>query len=76
VYGVPSRDEKAIATSIGVHAFFVKDYLNAAKRYSYSSIEKIILLLHHYNLKSIGINDSGTSDAMLLKEMAVKIMAD
>ncbi len=76
VYGVPTRDEKTISASIGVHSFFVKDYVGAAQRYSYSSIEKIILLLHHYNLKSIGINDPGTADAMLLKEMVVKMMAD
>ena len=76
VYGVPSRDEKTIAAAIGVHAFFVKDYLQAAQRYSAQGIEKIILLLHQYNLKSIGIDDAGTEDALLLKEMVVKMMTD
>ena len=76
VYGVPSRDEKTIAAAIGVHAFFVKDYLQAAQRYSVQGIEKIILLLHQYNLKSIGIDDAGTEDALLLKEMVVKMMTD
>ncbi len=76
VYGVPSRDEKTIAAALGVHHFFVKDYLQAAQRYSAQGVEKIILLLHQYNLKSIGIDDAGTSDAMLLKEMVVKMMTD
>ena len=76
VYSVPSRDEKAIAAGIGVNAFFVKDYLNAARQYSATSIEKLLLLLHQYNLKSIGIDSIDTSDAMLLKEMTVKIMMD
>jgi len=31
-------------------------------------------LLHQYNLKSIGIGDSGTDDAQLLKEMVVKMI--
>ncbi|MEO7444203.1 MAG: DNA polymerase III subunit delta [Ferruginibacter sp.] len=42
--------------------------------YGYDGVEKIILLLHHYNLRSIGIGDTGTEDASLLKEMVVKIM--
>ena len=37
-------------------------------------IEKLILLLHQYNLKGIGINDTGNSDAMLMKEMVVKMI--
>jgi DNA polymerase-3 subunit delta len=47
----------------------------AVKNYGYEGVEKVILLLHHYNLKSIGVNDTGTEDASLLKEMVVKMMA-
>jgi DNA polymerase-3 subunit delta len=76
IYSVPSRDEKAIAAAIGVNAFFVKDYLSAAQQYSASTIERILLLLHKYNLKSIGIDSIDVSDAMLMKEMVVKMMMD
>ncbi len=76
IYGVPTRDEKALSTAIGVHSFFVKDYLQASQRYTHGQIEKLILLLHQYNLRSIGIGDGGTPDAQLLKEMVVKIMSD
>jgi DNA polymerase-3 subunit delta len=31
--------------------------------------------LHEYNLRSIGINDGGTEDSSLLKEMVVKMIA-
>jgi DNA polymerase-3 subunit delta len=75
VYSVPVKDEKSLAAAIGVHAFFAKDYLQAAKVYRQQQAENIILLLHEYNLKSIGINDSGTDDALLLKEMIVKMMS-
>jgi DNA polymerase-3 subunit delta len=51
-----------------------KQALQACNVYGISGIEKILLLLHQYNLRSIGINDSGTEDAELLKEMVVKIM--
>lgn len=76
VYSVSSRDEKSLAAAIGVNNFFVKDYLQAAQQYSASSIERLLLLLHQYNLKSIGINSIDTSDALLLKEMTAKIMMD
>lgn len=76
IYSVPSKDEKALATAIGVNSFFIKDYVNAARQYSAPTIERLLLLLHEYNLKSIGIDSIDTSDAMLLKEMAVKIVMD
>ncbi len=75
IYSVPSRDDKAIAAAIGVHAFFAKDYIQAATRYSHHEIEKLLLLLHQYNLRGLGVNDAGSSDAMLLKEMVVKMIA-
>jgi DNA polymerase-3 subunit delta len=75
IYGLNSRDEKAVAAEMGVNAWFVKDYLKAATVYSYQETERLLLLLSEYNLKSVGINDTGTEDASLLKEMVVKIMA-
>ena len=75
IYGVPSRDDKAIAAAIGVNAWFVKDYVQAAGRFSSVEIEKLLLLLHQYNLKGLGVNNAGHSDAMLLKEMVVKMIA-
>ena len=64
-----------MATAIGVHAFFVKEYLQTATRFSNDEVEKLILLLHQYNLKGLGIDDPGNSDAMLMKEMVVKMIA-
>ncbi|MGE9310406.1 DNA polymerase III subunit delta [Niabella sp. CJ426] len=73
VYGA-SGGEDAIAKQIGVGPFFVKSYLQASKTYSFRDVEKILLLLHSYNLKSLGINTARVEDAELLKEMVVKIM--
>ena len=75
IYGLNTRDEKTIASSLGINAFFIKDYLRTTTMYSYAEIEKLLLLLSDYNLKSIGINSTGTSDASLLKEMVVKMIA-
>lgn len=74
IFGAGTSDEKTIATNIGVNPFFMKEYLQAARLYTYPGVEKALLLLHHYNLKSVGVGDTGTEDASLLKEMVVKIM--
>lgn len=44
------------------------------KNYGYTGVEKLLLLLHHYNLRSIGIGDSGSSGPMLMKEMVAKMV--
>ena len=74
IFGSGARDDKTIAISIGVNPFFMKEYLLAARLYTYPGVEKALLLLHHYNLKSVGVGDTGTEDASLLKEMVVKMV--
>ncbi len=69
-----SGNEKTLAFSIGVPEFKIKDYIQAAKRYSTLLVERNILLLHQYNLRSVGIDDAGTSDGLLLKELLVKMI--
>lgn len=75
LYGVDSKDQKSMASVIGVNPYFIEDYVTAARKYEYAGITRALLLLHEYNLKSIGINDPGTSDAQLMKEMVVKMMS-
>jgi DNA polymerase-3 subunit delta len=75
VFGQSASDEKSVAAAIGVNPYFVKDYLAAARNYSYAGIEQGLLLLHACNLKSVGIGSAGTEDGALLKELAVKIMS-
>jgi len=74
IFGQNAKDERTIATNIGVNPWFVKDYMATAKNYGFEGIQAALLLLHQYNLRSVGIDDVGTSDASLLKEMVVKIM--
>jgi DNA polymerase-3 subunit delta len=75
IHGLNTRDEKTVAALLGINPFFIKDYLKAANIYTYPDVEKLLLLLSDYNLKSIGINNSGTPDASLLKEMVFKMIA-
>ena len=75
IYGAGSQDEKTVAATIGVNPYFIRDYLQAARVYSYPSVEKALLLLHQYNLKSIGVGSAAVEDASLMKELVVKMMA-
>ena len=75
LYSLPNITEQSVAAALGVNPFFVKEYIATARRYDYEGIEKVLLLLHQYNLRSIGVHDAGTSDAGLLKELAVKMIA-
>lgn len=74
LFGVSSQDEKAAAAAIGVNPYFIRDYMFAAGNYGYAGTEQALLLLHEYNLRSIGINDAGTADASLMKEMILKMI--
>jgi len=74
LFGQSSNDEKAMAAAIGVNPFFIKDYKAAANNYKYEGVESILLLLHEYNLKSVGVNSINTEDGSLLKEMVLKMM--
>ncbi len=73
IFGVQG-DEKALASAIGVNPYFIKDYIAAAKNYAYEGVERILLLLHEYNLRSVGVNNAGAEDSSLMKEMVVKMM--
>ena len=69
------NNEAAIASALGVHPFFAKDYIAAARTYGHEGVDRTLLLLHAYNLKNIGIGNGGSSESDLLKEMMVKIMS-
>lgn len=76
VFGSAERSEEALKPLFNYNIYSARQGILAAKNYGYIGIEKTILLLHYYNLRSIGVNDVGTEDASLLKEMVVKIMAE
>lgn len=74
IYGMDNKSEQALF-GIFRNNYAVKAAQQAMSNFGYEGVEKILLLLHQYNLKSIGINDGGTEDSDLMKEMVVKMMA-
>ena len=76
VYGLKDKSDAVLKPMFYFNPVSLSQAKEAMKFYGFSGIERMLLLLHHYNLKSIGIGDNGTPGAQLMKEMAVKIMMD
>ena len=74
IFGMADKSEAAVKPFFYNNPYAAKEALATAKMYGYDGVERALLLLHEYNLKSVGVNDSGTSDGSLLKEMVVKMM--
>lgn len=70
----PTKSSKELAGLLGVSPFFIRDYTDAARKYHQVGAERAILFLHEYNLRSLGVQDSGTESSELLKELVYKIM--
>ena len=69
------HSENALKPLFYYNVFAAKQAATAIKNYGFSGAEKIMLLLHQYNLKSIGIHNASVEDGSLLKEMIFKITA-
>ncbi len=76
IFGMPDKSEAALKPQFYYNAIAVKNALETIRNYGYDGIERILLLLHHYNLKGVGVGDTGTADASLMKEMVVKMMVN
>jgi DNA polymerase-3 subunit delta len=75
VFGLSDKSENALKPHFYNNIIAARQAANTMKNYGYEGVERVILLLHHYNLKSVGVDDAGSSDAALLKELAVKMIA-
>lgn len=71
---VKNKSAENIASVLQVNPFFVKDYQQAARSFSYEKVVNIISYLREYDTRSKGYNDTGTEAGELLKEMIYKIL--
>ena len=74
VFGMKDKSEAALKPHFYFNGNAVKNAMDTINNYGYDGIERILLLLHHYNLKGVGVGDTGTSDASLMKEMVAKMV--
>lgn len=74
LYSLRGADSQTQAAQLGVQPYFLGEYQSSAQKYSFQQVERALLLIHHYNLKSVGIHQAKSTEADLMKELAVKIM--
>ena len=68
------KSKSTIATMLGVNPFFVNDYLDAVRNYSWMACMTCIEVLREYDLRSKGYNTGEISQKELYREMLYKLM--
>ena len=68
------KSKTNVASSLGVHPFFVGDYERSAKNYSVNKLKSIFAYLREYDLKSKGVDRGSATEGELLKELVFKIL--
>ncbi len=68
------KSQNNAAAVLGVHPFFVKDYVVAAKNYNIRKLVEIISILREYDMKSKGWGNVSASPADLQREMIYRIL--
>ncbi len=67
-------DPKELASIVGCQPFLLNQYKNTARLYSRDKLIRVIGYLREYDLRSKGVNDTGTDGGELLKELIFKIL--
>ncbi len=68
------RNKKAVAATLKVNPFFLKEYEMAGRAYTPKKVVQIIGWLREYDLRSKGKNNVSTPDGELLRELIYKIL--
>jgi len=71
---LPDKSDRAVAPTLGINPFFVKDYAAAAKRYNAMKTFRIIGYFREIDARLKGINNPSAKDEDLWKELIYKIL--
>lgn len=74
IFHMNDKSERALSPLFYNNPHAARQAMETMINYSYSGVEQALLLFYEYNLKSVGINNAGLSDASLMKELAFKLM--
>ena len=74
VHFLPNKSKDAVATALKVHPFVASQMINAAKVFNPKKIASNISILHEYDLKSKGINNSTFPQNELMRELLFRIL--
>ena len=73
-HGLENKQERNVASKLGVNPYFVKDYISAAHNYPMRKVSQIISILREFDVKSKGVGANAIPQGDLLKELMVKIL--
>lgn len=73
-HGLEDKSKENAAKSLGVHPFYVNDYIAAAKNYPLTKLKEVFSWLREYDLRSKGMDNLSAKDGELLKELVWKIL--
>jgi DNA polymerase-3 subunit delta len=73
-HGSKDKSDKALASSLGVNPYFLKDYKKAAHAYPVGQLIKIIHTLKTIDKKSKGIDAGSATESDLYKELIFDIL--
>lgn len=71
---LPQKDERSVASALGISPFAVKSYAAAAKRFSAGKTFQIIGCFRAIDARLKGINNPSAKDADLWKELIYQIL--
>ncbi|MDZ4758456.1 MAG: DNA polymerase III subunit delta [Bacteroidota bacterium] len=71
---LPDKGNNSAIQALGVNYYGMDDFKNAGRNYPKGKIEKVMGVLLNFDLRAKGVNDTGTADKELFKEMLAQIM--
>jgi DNA polymerase III subunit delta len=74
LHRLTDKSQMGIASALGINPFFVKDYLEASRHYSYAKVVFIIDFIRETDAKSKGFKNASVGENDLLRELIFKIL--
>lgn len=71
---LPDKSPSAVASELKINPYFTRDYVQASKTFNAWKTMHIISYIRETDARSKGIDDTGTADVYLLKELIYKML--
>lgn len=74
IHFIENKSKEAVASSLRVHPFVASQLINSSKIFNPKKIAANIAILHEYDLKSKGVNNSSFTEGQLMKELIYRLL--
>ncbi len=72
---LPVKTESHVSSALGIHRFFLKDYLAAAKNFPVEKCHRILRRINYYDLRAKGVDNQSTQPGEITREMILYILS-